>query len=70
MKIDIASVYNAASAPVKGTKKFAELVEQRANGTIKVNVFPNGQLGSEREPVVLAWAWISLIALHLMKNVQ
>jgi tripartite ATP-independent transporter DctP family solute receptor len=49
VKIDVGSVYDAASAPVKGTKKFAQLVEERSKGAIKVNVFPNGQLGSERD---------------------
>jgi tripartite ATP-independent transporter DctP family solute receptor len=49
VKIDVASVYDGASAPVKGTKKFATLVEERTKGAIKVNVFPNGQLGSERD---------------------
>ncbi|MFS0643602.1 TRAP transporter substrate-binding protein [Siminovitchia sp. 179-K 8D1 HS] len=33
---------------VLGDKKFAELVEQKSNGRIKINVFPNGQLGDEK----------------------
>lgn len=30
-------------------KKFKEIVESESNGTIKVEIFPNGQLGQERE---------------------
>lgn len=33
---------------VIGDKKFAELVEQRTNGRIKIDVFPSGQLGDEK----------------------
>ena len=32
-----------------GAKKFAQLFEQKTNGALKVNVFPGGQLGQERE---------------------
>lgn len=31
-----------------GDKKFAELVNQRSNGRIKIEVFPSGQLGEEK----------------------
>lgn len=34
---------------VDGAKKFKELVEQRSGGKIKVNIYPGGQLGAERE---------------------
>jgi TRAP-type C4-dicarboxylate transport system substrate-binding protein len=30
-------------------KKFKEIVERESQGTIKVEIFPNGQLGQERE---------------------
>lgn len=49
VKIDVATVFDAKAAPVKGTYKFAELVKERSKGSIEVNVFPNGQLGSERD---------------------
>lgn len=33
----------------KGLVKFGELVESKTNGSIKVEVYPNGQLGGDRE---------------------
>ena len=36
---------------VLGDKKFAELVEKKSNGRIKINVFPNGQLGDEKSVI-------------------
>jgi TRAP-type transport system periplasmic protein len=33
----------------KGLVKFAELVESKTNGSIKADVYPNGQLGGDRE---------------------
>lgn len=33
----------------KGMQKFAELVEKKSNGTIKVELFPNGVLGTDRQ---------------------
>jgi len=35
----------------KGARKFAELVEQKTNGRVKVTVFPSAQLGSEIDMV-------------------
>lgn len=32
-----------------GGRKFAELVEEKTNGTVKINVFPASQLGNERD---------------------
>jgi tripartite ATP-independent transporter DctP family solute receptor len=49
LKIDIASVYAEDSAPSKGVVKFKELVEERSEGSIEINFFPNGSLGTERE---------------------
>ncbi|MDQ0338313.1 tripartite ATP-independent transporter DctP family solute receptor [Caldalkalibacillus uzonensis] len=49
ISIDIATVFDEKSAPAKGAAKFAELVNERANGEIEVNFFPNGSLGSARE---------------------
>ena len=34
-----------------GDKKFAELVEEKSDGRIKINVFPNGQLGDEKSVI-------------------
>lgn len=36
--------------------KFGELLEEKSDGTIKVKLFPNGQLGSEREVIELTQA--------------
>ena len=33
----------------KGLRKFGEIIEKKTNGSIKVEVFPNGQLGGDRE---------------------
>jgi len=49
VKLQIASVYSDLSAPAKGTQMFADLVKERSNGSIQVDFFPNGSLGSERE---------------------
>ncbi|GAB7388881.1 TRAP transporter substrate-binding protein [Bacillaceae bacterium] len=35
----------------EGLKKFKELLEQRSNGQFKVEIFPSGQLGGEREMI-------------------
>lgn len=37
------------AAPDEGWKKFKELVEERSGGEIAVQIFPNNQLGSDRE---------------------
>lgn len=37
------------SAPDAGWKKFKEVVEARSNGDISVRIYPNNQLGSDRE---------------------
>lgn len=34
-----------------GLIKFAELADQKSNGKIKINIFPSGQLGNERDLV-------------------
>lgn len=49
LKLDFASVYAEDSAPSKGVIKFKEIIEERSDGTIEVNFFPNGSLGTERE---------------------
>lgn len=44
------AMITAESFPyMDGAKKFKELVEARSNGSIKVLLFPGGQLGNERE---------------------
>lgn len=43
---------NATGHPiVKGMERFAELVETRSNGQLRVNVFPGGALGSDQANV-------------------
>ncbi|HHV58231.1 MAG TPA: TRAP transporter substrate-binding protein [Firmicutes bacterium] len=49
VKIDLATIYDAKAPPTMGAAKFKELVEQRSNGAIKVNLFTNGALGSEKD---------------------
>lgn len=51
LKIDIATIYAEDSAPAKGVIKFKELVEESSDGSIEINFFPNGSLGSERENI-------------------
>jgi TRAP-type C4-dicarboxylate transport system substrate-binding protein len=53
---------NAKGHPiVMGMEKFAELVEQKSGGKMKVNVFPGGALGSDQPtfPCCRAapWRW-------------
>lgn len=44
------AMITAESFPyMDGAKKFKELVEARSNGDIKVQLYPGGQLGNERE---------------------
>jgi len=47
--IKMASVIPESDHIGKGYNKFAELVEKKSNGEIKVNVFHGGQLGSGKE---------------------
>ena len=42
-----------ATPTVEAMKRFAELVEEKTNGDLTVQFFPNGQLGGERELVEL-----------------
>ena len=35
----------------EGMKKFQELVEEKTNGTVELEVFPNGSLGGERDMI-------------------
>lgn len=49
VKIDLATIYDAKAPPTLGAAKFKELVEQRSNGSIQVNLFTNGALGSEKD---------------------
>jgi tripartite ATP-independent transporter DctP family solute receptor len=46
-----------------GAKKFAELFEQKTTGAVKVNVFPGGQLGQERE--AMEGMPLGIVDLHL-----
>lgn len=49
MNLDVACVYDAASAPALGGAKFAELIAEKSGGNIKVNLFTNGALGTEKD---------------------
>lgn len=48
-EIKFAHVVSASTAKGKAAEKFAELLEERTNGQIKVEIFPDSQLGSDRE---------------------
>src|SRR4051812_13683468 len=45
----IATLQGAAQPSYKGLVKMAEIVDQRSNGTLKVALFGDGQLGTEQE---------------------
>jgi len=45
----LAVVTSEERSLTKGLVKFGELVESKTNGSIKVEVYPNGQLGGDRE---------------------
>lgn len=47
--IKFAHVVNASTAKGKAAEKFGELIEERTNGQITVEVYPDSQLGSDRE---------------------
>lgn len=45
----LAVVTSEERSLTKGLVKFGEIVESKTNGSIKVEVYPNGQLGGDRE---------------------
>ena len=49
IEMSLATVYNAKAPQTLGADKFKELIEERSGGSIKVNVFPNGSLGNEKD---------------------
>lgn len=51
MLIKLGHVTNDQSAIHKGSVKFAELVKEKSDGTMEVEVIPGGQLGSEKDLV-------------------
>lgn len=51
MLIKLGHVTNDQSAIHKGAVKFAELVKEKSDGTMEVEVIPGGQLGSEKDLV-------------------
>ncbi|PLS15755.1 hypothetical protein CVD28_20855 [Bacillus sp. M6-12] len=51
MKIKLGHVTNDQSAIHKGAVKFAELVKEKSNGAMEVEVIPGGQLGNEKDLV-------------------
>ncbi|NTW37044.1 MAG: TRAP transporter substrate-binding protein [Syntrophobacteraceae bacterium] len=51
MDIKLAHVIPVETSVNKGSVKFSELMKERTGGAINVQVFPNGQLGSEKDIV-------------------
>ena len=51
MDIKLGHVIPAETSVNKGALKFAELMKERTGGAVNVQVFPNGQLGSEKDIV-------------------
>lgn len=49
MKLRLGHVLDQKSTRHEAAKKFAELVTQKTNGTIVVELFPSSQLGNERD---------------------
>jgi TRAP-type transport system periplasmic protein len=49
MKIKLGHVTNDQSAIHKGAVKFAELVKEKSDGAMEVEVIPGGQLGNEKD---------------------
>src|SRR5690625_908257 len=47
--IKFAHVVSASTAKGKAAEKFGELIEERTNGQITVEIYPDSQLGSDRE---------------------
>lgn len=47
----LADNHNEGYPTVKGDRKFAELVEERTDGKIKIEVYPGGQLGDEKSVI-------------------
>lgn len=47
--LKFAHVVSASTAKGKAAEKFKELLEERTNGQIKVEVYPDSQLGSDQE---------------------
>lgn len=51
MDIKLANVIPVETSVNKGAAKFAELMKERTGGAVTVQIFPNGQLGSEKDIV-------------------
>jgi tripartite ATP-independent transporter DctP family solute receptor len=51
MEVKLAHVIPVETSVNKGSLKFAELMKERTGGAMAVQVFPNGQLGSEKDIV-------------------
>lgn len=49
MNLDVACVYDAASAPALGGTRFGELIAEKSGGNIEINLFTNGALGTEKD---------------------
>lgn len=51
MDLKLAHVIPVETSVNKGATRFAELMKERTGGAVNVQVFPNGQLGSEKDIV-------------------
>jgi TRAP-type transport system periplasmic protein len=51
VKLKVGHTLSDTSHYQKGMEKFQELVKEKANGTIELEVFPNGSLGAERDMI-------------------
>lgn len=49
IEMSLATVYDAKAPQTLGAYKFKELIEEKSNGNITVNVFTNGTLGTEKD---------------------
>lgn len=49
VQLSLADIYNDEHSNTRAARHFAELVSQKTNGEVVVEVFPNSTLGSERE---------------------
>ncbi|MEH7436648.1 TRAP transporter substrate-binding protein [Neobacillus drentensis] len=51
VKLKVGHTLSDTSHYQKGMEKFQELVKEKSNGTIEIEVFPNGSLGGERDMI-------------------
>ena len=49
VKLKFGHVFNADHSQAKGAQKFKELLEEKTGGIVKVQIYPNSQLGAEKD---------------------